>query len=108
MADSIESSEASKVAGSMSAYSLRNAPGLTTPTRVVILTAFYFLGGLLGKQASFLSASIAPVWPPAGIAGAAILLFGKRCWLGVSSREPYLRVTERVPLGFFTLGAAIG
>jgi len=49
---------------------------LTTLTRVVILIAFYFVGGLLGKQASFLSGSVALLWPPAGIALAALLLFG--------------------------------
>jgi len=37
----------------------------STPfTRVVLLTALYFLGGLLGKQASFLSGTMALVWPP--------------------------------------------
>ena len=36
-------------------------PRLTTPTRVVILVALYFLGKLLGKQASFLSGSVALV-----------------------------------------------
>jgi integral membrane sensor domain MASE1 len=49
---------------------------LTTPTRVVLLIALYFLGGLVGKQTTFLSGSVALVWPPAGIALAAILLFG--------------------------------
>ena len=39
------------------------SPNLTMLTRVVILIALYFLGGLLGKQASFLSGSIALVWP---------------------------------------------
>jgi PAS domain S-box-containing protein len=74
---------------------LKSSPSLTTLTRVVILVALYFLGGLLGKQASFLSGSIALVWPPAGIALAAILLFGYRFWPGVA-------------LGFFTLGTALG
>ena len=81
---------------------------LTTPTRVVILTAFYFLGGLLGKQASFLSGSIALVWPPAGIAVAAILLFGYRFWPGVALGAVLFALTDGVPLGFFTLGTAIG
>ena len=61
----------------------KSPPSLTTLTRVVILIALYFLGGLFGKQASFLSGSVALVWPPAGIALAAILLFGTgsgRAW----------------------------
>ena len=43
-----------------------NKSRLTTVTRVVILTAFYFVGGLVGKDASFLSGSVALVWPPCG------------------------------------------
>jgi integral membrane sensor domain MASE1 len=58
--------------------------GLTTFTRVVVLIAIYFLGGLVGKETSFLSGSVALVWPPAGIALAAILLFGYRFWPGVA------------------------
>ena len=81
---------------------------LTTPSRVVILTAFYFVGGLLGKQASFLSGSIALVWPPAGIALAAILLYGYRFWPGVALGAVLFAFIDGVPLGFFTLGTAIG
>jgi len=70
---------------------------LTTFTRVVVLIALYFVGGLVGKETTFLSGSVALVWPPAGIALAAILLFGYRFWPGVA-------------LGavLFTLGTAIG
>src|ERR1041384_4628210 len=82
--------------------------GLRTVTRVVILTAVYFLGGLLGKQASFLSGSIALVWPPAGIALAAILLFGYRFWPGVAVGAVLFSFMNGVPFGFFTLGTAIG
>jgi hypothetical protein len=49
---------------------------LTMLTRVVVLIAIYFLGGVVCKETSFLSGSVALVWPPAGIALAAILLFG--------------------------------
>src|SRR5277367_5554060 len=48
-----------------------------------MLTALYFLGGLLGKQTAFLSGSVSLVWPPSGIALAAILLFGFRLWPGI-------------------------
>ena len=81
---------------------------LTTFTRVVILTAFYFLGGMLGKQAAFLSGSIALVWPPSGIALAAILLFGYRFWPGVALGAMLFSLLDGVPFGFFTLGTAIG
>src|ERR1043165_3978882 len=81
---------------------------LTTITRVVILTALYFVGGLLGKETSFLSGSAALVWPPAGIALAAILLFGYRFWPGVAIGAILFSFTNGVPFGFFTLGTAIG
>src|SRR5438477_10072622 len=83
-------------------------PSLTTFTRVVILTAFYFVGGLLGKQASFLSGSVALVWPPAGIALAGILLFGYRFWPGVAWGAVLFSLMNGMPFGFFTLGTAIG
>src|SRR2546425_10112734 len=82
--------------------------GLTTVTRVVILTAFYFVGGLVGKEASFLSGSVALVWPPAGIAMAAILLFGYRFWPGVALGAILFSCMNGMPFGFFTFGTAVG
>ncbi|HWC60211.1 MAG TPA: PAS domain S-box protein [Verrucomicrobiae bacterium] len=82
--------------------------GLTTFTRVVMLVALYFLGGLLGKQASFLSGSMVLVWPPAGIALAAILLYGYGFWPGVAFGAVLFAFINGTPLGFFTFGTAIG
>jgi PAS domain S-box-containing protein len=81
---------------------------LTTFTRVVVLIALYFIGGLVGKETAFLSGSVALVWPPAGIALAAILLFGYRFWPGVASGAILFSFMNGMPLGFFTLGTAIG
>src|SRR5260221_4510788 len=81
---------------------------LTTSTRVVLLVAAYFVGGLIGKKTSFLSGSVALVWPPAGIALAAILLFGYRFWPGVALGAVLFSLMNGVPFGFFTLGTAIG
>jgi PAS domain S-box-containing protein len=81
---------------------------LTTFTRMVILIALYFVGGLIGKETSFLSGSVALVWPPAGIALAAILLFGYRFWPGVALGAILFSFMNGMPLGFFTLGTAIG
>lgn len=81
---------------------------LTPFTRVVVLIAFYFVGGLLGKKASFLSGSVVLVWPPAGIALAAILLFGYRFWPGVALGAVLFSAMNGTPLGFFTLGTAVG
>jgi len=81
---------------------------LTTLTRVVLLIALYFVGGLVGKETSFLSGSVALVWPPAGIALAAILLFGYRFWPGVALGAVLFSFMNGMPLGFFTLGTTVG
>ena len=81
---------------------------LTTFTRIVMLVGLYFLGGLLGKQGSFMSGSVVLVWPPAGIALAAILLFGYRFWPGVALGAIMFACIDGTPLGFFTFGTAIG
>jgi signal transduction histidine kinase len=47
---------------------------------VGILTAVYFAAGKLGLMLASLHASASPVWPPAGIALAALLLVGYRAW----------------------------
>jgi len=81
---------------------------LTLVTRVVLLTALYFLGGLLGKKTAFLSGSVALVWPPSGIALAAILLFGYRFWPGIALGAVLFSLIDGVPFGFFTFGTAVG
>jgi signal transduction histidine kinase len=45
-----------------------------------ILTVVYFLAGKLSLLLASLHASASPVWPPAGIALAALLLIGYRAW----------------------------
>src|SRR5213075_522536 len=45
-----------------------------------ILAVIYFIAGKLGLMLASLHASASPVWPPAGIALAAILLLGYRAW----------------------------
>ena len=81
---------------------------LTIGTRVVMLTALYFLGGLLGKKMAVLSGSISLVWPPSGIALAAILLFGYRFWPGIALGAFLFSFIDGVPFGFFTFGTAVG
>ncbi len=51
---------------------------------------------------------MALVWPPAGIALAAILLFGYRFWPGVAVGAVLFSFMNGMPFGFFTLGTAIG
>src|SRR4029453_14579327 len=44
------------------------------------LVVAYFLAGKLGLHFAFVHASASPVWPPTGIALAAVLLLGVRAW----------------------------
>ena len=82
--------------------------GLSTFTRVIILTGFYFLSGILGKEAAFDSGNLVLVWPPAGVALAAILLFGYGYWPGVALGAVFFSLLNGLPLGVFTVGVVIG
>src|SRR5262245_13034637 len=84
-----------------------NSPRLSTLTRVVILAAFYFLAAMLENEVSFNSGGVQLVWPPAGIALAAILLFGYRFWPGVALGA-ILFTFMQGRLGIFMIGTAIG
>jgi signal transduction histidine kinase/CheY-like chemotaxis protein len=52
----------------------------STLPAIGVLTLIYFIAGKLGLKLAFLHASASPVWPPAGIALAALLLLGYRVW----------------------------
>ena len=51
-----------------------------TAWRLAVLTVVYFAAGKLGLSLAFVHESATPVWPPTGIALAAILLYGYRMW----------------------------
>lgn len=50
---------------------------------VPLLAAVYFVGGKLGLRLALVNASATTVWPPTGIALAALLIGGRRLWPGV-------------------------
>jgi signal transduction histidine kinase/ActR/RegA family two-component response regulator len=52
----------------------------STLPAIAALTALYFVAGKLGLHLAFLHQSASPVWPPAGIALAALLVMGYRMW----------------------------
>jgi integral membrane sensor domain MASE1 len=60
------------------------APAISKATKklplIGILAVIYFIAGKLGLMLASLQASASPVWPPAGIALAALLLLGYRAW----------------------------
>ena len=60
------------------------------PNRLVLVgsigavAALYFLAGRLGLSLAYVNASASAVWPPTGIAVAALILFGRHLWPGVA------------------------
>ena len=49
-------------------------------SHLVLFVGAYFVAGKLGLILAFLHVSASPVWPPTGLALAALLLFGIRFW----------------------------
>ena len=45
-----------------------------------IVTVVYFIAGKLGLKLAYVNASASPVWPPTGIALAALVVLGYRMW----------------------------
>src|SRR5881396_806123 len=74
---------------------------------VLALAAVYSFAGKLGLSLAFVNASVSPVWPPTGIALAALLLWGYRLWPGILVGALLVNVTTPgTPLT--DLGIAIG
>src|SRR5512143_2111871 len=48
------------------------------------LALIYHLAARLGLQMAYVQQNTSPVWPPSGIALAALLLFGIRDWPGIT------------------------
>lgn len=48
--------------------------------KLVVVAAIYFGSAKLGLSLAFINASVSPVWPPTGVAIAAVLLLGYRIW----------------------------
>ena len=54
-----------------------------TLAAIGILSALYFVAGKFGLSLAFVHVSISAVWPPTGIAIAALLILGYRVWPGI-------------------------
>jgi TolB-like protein/integral membrane sensor domain MASE1/class 3 adenylate cyclase len=61
----------------------RGGMGILWLPLIGILAVIYFIAGKLGLMLASLHASASPVWPPAGIALAGLLLLGYRAWPGI-------------------------
>ena len=60
-----------------------NPRKIPTLSAIGVLTLIYLVAGKLALQLAFVNASASPVWPPAGIALAALLVLGYRVWPGI-------------------------
>ena len=57
-----------------------NPRKIPTLPAISVITLIYFVVGYFSLKLAFANPSASPVWPPAGIALAALLLFGYRVW----------------------------
>jgi diguanylate cyclase (GGDEF)-like protein/PAS domain S-box-containing protein len=71
------------------------------------ITAVYFVGGKLGLQLAFVHPSVTAVWPPTGIALAALLIFGTRVWPAIVLGAFLVNLTTPVSVAT-TIGITIG
>ena len=75
---------------------------------IAVLVAVYFAAAKLGLSLAFLNGSVSPVWPPTGVAIAAMLLFGYRAAAGVALGS-FLANLLLTPVGIVTAaGIATG
>jgi signal transduction histidine kinase/CheY-like chemotaxis protein len=66
---------------------------------VGVLALAYFVAGKAGLRLAFLQPSASPVWPPAGIAVAGLLVLGSRAWPAVFVGAFFVNVTTAGDVG---------
>jgi integral membrane sensor domain MASE1/anti-sigma regulatory factor (Ser/Thr protein kinase) len=73
----------------------------------LVLAAAYFASAKLGLALAFSNESVTAVWPPTGIALAALVLWGRGLWPGVLLGAFLANVTTDVPV-YTAAGIAVG
>lgn len=68
----------------LQARPLRTRPYLTVGALILAVAVVYFVAAELGLRLALIRGQVTPLWPPTGIALACLLLFGVRCWPGVT------------------------
>ena len=74
---------------------------------IVLLAAVYFAAGKFGLSLASVHTNVSPVWPPTGIALAAILILGYRVWPGIFLGALLTNLLTPVPMAT-AFGIAIG
>jgi len=80
---------------------------LTTSGWALVLALVYFASAKLGLGLAFSNESVTAVWPPTGIALAALVLGGRGLWPGVLLGAFLANVTTDVPV-YTAAGIAVG
>jgi signal transduction histidine kinase len=76
----------------------RKPPALPQFAALLALAAVYFASAKFGLTLAFVAEQVSPVWPPTGIALAAVLLFGYRAWPGIALGAFFANVTANESL----------
>jgi integral membrane sensor domain MASE1 len=79
----------------------------TYAVRIAVIAGAYYGAAKLGLSLAFTTESVTAVWPPTGIALAAVLLWGYRMWPGVALGAFLANAWTDVPL-YVTLGITTG
>ena len=74
---------------------------------IIVLAAAYYGAAKLGLSLAFTTPSVTAVWPPTGIALAAVLLLGYRIWPGIAIGAFLANAWTDVPI-YTTLGITLG
>lgn len=76
----------------------QHKPTLRTMGQIVLLTAAYIAAAKLGLLLTFSHDHVTAVWPPTGIAVAALMVFGVRLWPGVLLGAVIANISDGAPL----------
>ncbi len=96
----------------MESTATRESPGTDRWVRVAIVAAGYMLTGIVGLSLAIPPGYVTAVWPPSGIALAALLLWGPRVWPGIAAGSVLVNVavaltTAEAEFGFLSILVAI-
>lgn len=75
--------------------------------RSLIVAIVYFAGAELGLSLAALHTNVTPVWPPTGIAIAALLILGRQVWPGIFVGALAANLLTNIPI-FSSFGIATG
>jgi PAS domain S-box-containing protein len=87
--------------------SSQQQPRLQYLLRLALTSTLYLFTGKLGLWVPFTSGNVSPVWPAAGIALAAVLLWGPRVWPGIALGAFLVNFWSPVP-AWAAVGIAVG